>query len=347
MSVMKYKDPTTGEIKKVGAPKYDVYSKTETDTLLAKKTEYLSNENLIINWDFGNLIDLKKGYVVPPGVQYRRVSDYAVMGTTDKYYQVASTDGVNPYFYVGDVLCYVAHEEVATPFVRGYTNHGYGIDRWKNYANITAVIESDCITLRNDTSEIGYYGQPMDANLWDKFVGKIVTMSLLTGDGALYSGTGEFGTHINFPVGTGVGVYMWPSAKESFDFSFDAGASIAVRAVKLELGDQQTLAHQDADGNWVLNEVNFQPPTTKKSTITLSTNWTGDSSPYTQTVTIPGTTSNSKVDLQPDATAIAQMVEDGTIAMYIVNNDGTLTAYAVGEKPTVELTVQATITEVI
>lgn len=26
-------------------------------------------------------------------------------------------------------------------------------------------------------------------------------------------------------------------------------------AVKLELGDQQTLAHQDADGNWVLNEI--------------------------------------------------------------------------------------------
>ena len=26
-------------------------------------------------------------------------------------------------------------------------------------------------------------------------------------------------------------------------------------AIKLELGDQQTLAHQDADGNWVLNEI--------------------------------------------------------------------------------------------
>lgn len=30
---------------------------------------------------------------------------------------------------------------------------------------------------------------------------------------------------------------------------------IFVRAVKLELGSQQTLAHQDADGNWVLNEI--------------------------------------------------------------------------------------------
>ena len=40
------------------------------------------------------------------------------------------------------------------------------------------------------------------------------------------------------------------------------------------------------------------------------------------------------------------MITDGTVALQIVNNDGTLTAYAVGEKPTVELTIQITITEV-
>lgn len=39
MSVMKYKDPTTGEVKKVGAPKIDTYTKTETDTLLQKKAD--------------------------------------------------------------------------------------------------------------------------------------------------------------------------------------------------------------------------------------------------------------------------------------------------------------------
>lgn len=85
---------------------------------------------------------------------------------------------------------------------------------------------------------------------------------------------------------------------------------------------------------------------TKKTTITLSTNWTGTESPYTQVVTVNGTTINSKVDLQPDASVITQMAEDGTVALYIVNDNGTLTANAVGEKPTVELTIQATITEV-
>ena len=85
---------------------------------------------------------------------------------------------------------------------------------------------------------------------------------------------------------------------------------------------------------------------TKKASITLSTNWTGNASPYTQAVTISGTTANSKVDLQPNATAITQMADDGTVALFIANDNGTLTATAVGEKPTVELTIQATITEV-
>ena len=99
--------------------------------------------------------------------------------------------------------------------------------------------------------------------------------------------------------------------------------------------------------NQRINETNIALQTiTKKTTVTLSTNWTGDASPYTQSVTISGITANSKVDLQPDATAITQMADDGTVALYIANDNGTLTAYAVGEKPTAELTIQATVSEV-
>ena len=93
-------------------------------------------------------------------------------------------------------------------------------------------------------------------------------------------------------------------------------------------------------------DLNTKQKKIKYVSVTFSTNWTGDASPYTQNVTISGTTVNSKIDLQPDATAIAQMAEDGTVALYIANNNGNLIAYAVGEKPTVELTIQATITEV-
>lgn len=82
--------------------------------------------------------------------------------------------------------------------------------------------------------------------------------------------------------------------------------------------------------------------------ISLSSSWTGSSSPYTQTVTVTGATvtNNSKVDLQPDASAIAQMISDSCVALFIKNNNGTLTAYAIGSAPTTALTIQATVTEV-
>lgn len=82
--------------------------------------------------------------------------------------------------------------------------------------------------------------------------------------------------------------------------------------------------------------------------VTLSTTWSGNG-PYTQTVTITGATvtANTKVDLQPDATALQQMLDDGTTALYIVNNNGTLTAYALSAAPTAALTIQVTLTEVV
>lgn len=110
-----------------------------------------------------------------------------------------------------------------------------------------------------------------------------------------------------------------------------------------EKGNPSGVATLDQDGKLPGAQL---PAITTKATVMLSTDWTGDASPYTQSVTISGTTANSKVDLQPDATAIAHMAEDGTVALYIANDNGALTAYAVGEKPTVELTIQATITEV-
>lgn len=83
------------------------------------------------------------------------------------------------------------------------------------------------------------------------------------------------------------------------------------------------------------------------TTLTLSTSWTGSSSPYTQTVNVVGYTvsSNTKVDLYADSTVINSMVSSGTNTIMVINNNGTLTAYAIGGKPTSALTVQACIYE--
>jgi hypothetical protein len=82
----------------------------------------------------------------------------------------------------------------------------------------------------------------------------------------------------------------------------------------------------------------------KKTSVTLSTSWSG-SDPFTQTVALSGITANSKVDLQPSSAILSQLLDDGVLALYIENNAGTLTAYAIGAKPTTALTIQATITE--
>lgn len=78
--------------------------------------------------------------------------------------------------------------------------------------------------------------------------------------------------------------------------------------------------------------------------ITIGTSWTG-SGPYTQTVTVENADANSKVDIQADATIIQKLIDAGTTALYIVNNDGVFSAVAVGAAPTESLTIQCTITK--
>lgn len=90
-----------------------------------------------------------------------------------------------------------------------------------------------------------------------------------------------------------------------------------------------------------------QAPDIRLSTVTLtSAGWTGEESPYTQTVEIDGVTENSKIDLQPDASVCTAMLEAGTAALYIGNSAGILTAYAVGAAPGADLNIQCSIEEV-
>lgn len=93
------------------------------------------------------------------------------------------------------------------------------------------------------------------------------------------------------------------------------------------------------------NKINNSKP--KQGTITFSTSWSG-SGPYTQVITVTGATitNNSKVDLQLNATALNALIEAGVIALWVENNNSTLTAYAIGAAPSVALTVQCTVTEV-
>ena len=151
-----------------------------------------------------------------------------------------------------------------------YTGVGYGIDRWRGSAeDVTVAVATGGISVS------GKQFQRLEQGVEDaqSLNGIAVTFSALVKNPngnlrlALYNAT------------TGVLITQDAQASEDFQLvqitatpaisagdSFSAflypGANDAttvrtclIKAVKLELGSQQTLTHQDADGNWVLNEI--------------------------------------------------------------------------------------------
>lgn len=82
------------------------------------------------------------------------------------------------------------------------------------------------------------------------------------------------------------------------------------------------------------------------TTVTLNANaWVGSASPYSQVINISGITTNSKVDLNPTIDQL-NTFHTKDITFIAVNNNGVITVYCIGQKPTMSYTIQATITEV-
>lgn len=77
----------------------------------------------------------------------------------------------------------------------------------------------------------------------------------------------------------------------------------------------------------------------------LSANWEGISSPYSQVISIGGTTEYSKIDLNPSVEQLA-VFHEKDIAFVVENEDGVITVYCVGQKPLDDYTMQVSITEV-
>lgn len=69
---------------------------------------------------------------------------------------------------------------------------------------------------------------------------------------------------------------------------------------------------------------------------------------YSQVVTVENATitPNSKVDLQPNADRLCKLYDWG-VALTTENNEGTITVYAVGDKPSESFSMQATVTEIL
>ena len=84
----------------------------------------------------------------------------------------------------------------------------------------------------------------------------------------------------------------------------------------------------------------------KIASITLyASKWEGEASPYSQVVNVSGVTDKSKIDLNPTVEQL-NIFYSKDISFVVGNNNGIITVYCIGQKPTNDYTLQATITEV-
>lgn len=85
----------------------------------------------------------------------------------------------------------------------------------------------------------------------------------------------------------------------------------------------------------------------KQTTITFpAAGWVEGDGIFTQEVTVDGGTAKSLVALQPTPTQLVTMRNDGVSALVVDNNDGVFTATAINAAPSINMTIQATLTEV-
>lgn len=88
------------------------------------------------------------------------------------------------------------------------------------------------------------------------------------------------------------------------------------------------------------------PVLPRVATITLTaTGWTGGSAPYSQVVEINTVTTATKVELNPTVAQIVNLQNDD-IALMAENDGGVVTVYSFGGKPSADMTMQVTLTEV-
>lgn len=82
------------------------------------------------------------------------------------------------------------------------------------------------------------------------------------------------------------------------------------------------------------------------TTITLdANNWTGETTPYSQIVEVNTVTSATKIELNPTAAQIVDL-QNADIALMAENSEGVVTVYSFGGKPSVNMSIQATLMEV-
>lgn len=148
-----------------------------------------------------------------------------------------------------------------------YSPNGHTIDRWTIDNGIVLSLQENGLQMQ--ITNATYLRQQLENP--DKLQGQTVTLSgVFTNTQSLDDVVLRVRVNNSFKNRlvniTGNGLFsattVLPDSIEtmSFEVGGNPGSQLTITALKLELGPVQTLAHQDADGNWVLNDPppNFQ-----------------------------------------------------------------------------------------
>lgn len=148
-----------------------------------------------------------------------------------------------------------------------YNTTNYAIDKWRTWSEPT----SAWLKVVDGGIKVAYtFFQYFEKALVDGILGKNVTISILFADGKLFYTTGfisksgisylavdtNYGNVAHVALGVDTS-YTGNTSSNYFRVAITELGTLSdtILAIKLELGTQQTLAHQDENGVWQLNEI--------------------------------------------------------------------------------------------
>lgn len=236
----------------IGTHNNDTAAHADIRAELATKT----NPNLLHNWYLENPVDQRCGYVFDTNtypaintvssswetlkIGFVRVESLLAAHDGSGHHAVFTHNGV---IYHGQVNMHV----------RGYIGAVHAIDRWRIDAG--AVLMKDTGLAFSDALLMQFFEGTKIVD------GETYTLSFLT-DNHLYTTSATLSSKVEAHAWQinhwDNGVFVGGNYQGNGIFAVciaPYGNPINLIAAKLELGETQTLAHQEESGNWVLNEI--------------------------------------------------------------------------------------------
>lgn len=224
-------------------------------------------------------IDAGKQAALVSGGNIKTINEQTILGSGDLALSYSRPNLLDNWYFVGGGSqqgngVFPINQKGQTT----YTASGITIDRWKGGEKVV-LSASYTEFVNTSTSARAFYSQKLTTAA-ATIASQKCTISILTSDGSLYSATGTVGV-----ASSGTRSPSIDFNGNSFFLSQDysgavvtlavAVGSVKVRAVKLEIGDYQTLAHKEGS-TWVLNEIpDYKDELEKCQRYLRVVNWNG------------------------------------------------------------------------